>query len=107
MKKSDLATLTYGTQRLLQINDTMAEFLVETIRSSFSLLATAEPELAISVIDQLTMQKTQIQAFIVEKDQQEVDGVKELTKALPDHLDLTDPEEDEPISIKRKKPGMH
>lgn len=107
MKKSDLATLTYGTQRLLQINDTMAEFLVETIRSSLSLLATAEPELALSVIAQLNEQSKQIKAFIIEKDQQEVDGVKELTKALPDHLDLTDPEEDQPISIKRKKPGMH
>lgn len=105
MKKSDLATLTYGTNRLLQINDTMSDFLVETIRSSLSLLATAEPELAISVIDQLLLKKTQIQDYIVEKDKHELDGVKELSKSLPDHLDLTDPEEVE--KPKRKKPGMH
>ena len=93
MKKSDLATLTYGTQRLLQINDTMSVFLVETIKSSISLLATAEPKMAISVINQLSSQIPEIQQFIKQVDTQEVVSVAELAKSLPDYLDLTDKED--------------
>lgn len=57
MKRSSLARLQQQAQELEQINDSNVNALVSILENTFSAIATSEPKMALSIIDQLVSQK--------------------------------------------------
>lgn len=88
MRKSDLAAVSYEARELNQIKDSVLESLVEVLQSTFSAIATADPEMAIQIIDQLEEQKAGIEAVRLEREENRKQYIETAVKHMADSLDL-------------------
>lgn len=93
MKKSDLAELQQQASELNQINASNVDALVAILESTFSAIATADPGLAINIIDQLADQKEGIQAVKEEREKKNAAYIRKLASLMPPMIEFD--EEDE------------
>lgn len=93
MKKSSLAALTYQAKINTQVIDNARDKLLDIIGSSFSALATMDPEAALSVLEQLTEQKKSIEDVVVERKKNEEDYIKLMTANMGDSINFEDEED--------------
>jgi len=94
MKKSSLARLQQQAQELEQINDSNVNALVSILENTFSAIATAEPKMALSIIDQLVSQKKSIQEVATEREANAEAYVRQMTKMMPPMIEFEDEDED-------------
>lgn len=94
MKKSSLARLQQQAQELEQINDSNVNALVSILENTFSAIATAEPKMALSIIDQLVSQKKSIQEVATEREANAEAYVRQMTKMMSPMIEFEDEDED-------------
>lgn len=90
MKKRDLAGLTFRAKQLEEFQKHNLECLVEVVQTGFSAIATSDPKLAITIIDQLYSQKDGILAFLASRDADEKEYIDEVASKIADTITLTD-----------------
>lgn len=90
MKKTDIARMQQQLQELSQIAESNLEKHIEVLQASFSAIATADPETALSIIDQLVEQKDTIKSVGEERERNAEMYIRKLSKALPPYLELED-----------------
>lgn len=82
MTKKQFATLLYKGSQLEQIKYNSNDKLVTILADAFSALATASPEDALSVIDQINLQRGEIETVLAENKEQERQAVAVLMKNM-------------------------
>lgn len=90
MKKRDLAGLTFRSKQLEQLNSHSLECLVEVVQTTFSVIATSDPHLANTIIDQLHRQKEGILQFLANREAEEKEYIDMVCASMSDTLELTD-----------------
>lgn len=95
MTKRGLAELTVGYRKFGKIVDATNERLMEVIESAFSALATANPRLALAVVDQIASQRADLEEAAKEREEDDEGMIQEIIKYAPDSIELTDEKEQE------------
>lgn len=93
MKKTDLARLQQQALELESIAESNIKSLVAVLESTFSAIATSDPDLALSIVAQLESQKDDITAVAVERASNAEMFIKKIANNMPDYLEFE--EEDE------------
>lgn len=93
MNKRALATAQFRAKQAEQIMDHSNEKLIEIIQSSFSALATANPLLALEVLEQINAQVPGIEKLATNRLDEEKEYIDLLSSKLPDFMEL---ENDDP-----------
>ena len=94
MKRSDLAGLQQQAQELNQINISNVDALVSILESTFSAIATADPRLSLSIIEQLSSQKEQIKQVAEEREANAEAYVRKMASMMPPMIEFDDEDED-------------
>ena len=95
MKKSTLVRVQQQYNELVNIAQSTEDKLVEIIQSSISALATANPEMAIEVIEQIAKQKKAIKKMSEERSAAREEYVTVMTSQLPDSLEFDEEDSQE------------
>ncbi len=103
MKKSDLAILTERASLLTEIYEHSIGKLVAGLEASFSGIATADPELAIDILDQLNAGVPELKKMIEERKLRSEQIRARVMGNLPDSLEFEEEDELPPnvVPIKR------
>jgi hypothetical protein len=90
MTKTEMAEMTHRLQFLENVNRVTKESLISLLQDSFSAIATMDPTLGLSVLDQLNDQRDQIEALKKERDEHHQEYVKMLASNLESTIELED-----------------
>lgn len=94
MKKSSLARLQQQASELEQVNDSYLEKMISIFEATFSAIATAEPKIALSIIDQISARKEEIEKMGEERAANAEMYVKRLASMMPPVIEFEDEDED-------------
>lgn len=95
MTKRGLAELTVGYRKFSKIVDASNERLMEILESAFSAIATANPRLALSILDQINAQRADLETAAKEREEDDEGMIQEIIKYAPESIELTDDEDEE------------
>lgn len=98
MKRSDLANAQQQLRELSQINGSTMEHLVSILENTFSAIATADPTMALSIIDSLQGQREQIENVLEEREDNAAEFVAAMVKSMPPVIEFEEEDNNEDMN---------
>lgn len=98
MKRSDLAQAQQSLRELQQINASTLDNLVTILENAFSAIATADPVMALSIMDILNSQRGEIESVRDEREENAAEFVSRLVKAMPASIEFQDEDDNEDMN---------
>lgn len=95
MKKSSLAEISHAALTGAQLEDHSKAAILHILETSFSALATLDPEFAINVIDQLKDKAQECKELAADRAQEKAEYLKVTVESLPDVLEFQDESEED------------